>query len=183
MTSTASEIGGTSARDRGVTQQSALLTFTPQAPAPPNVPRRDDADVGLDESVPGRSAFTQKSVADTVPLGVRRASGGDPYERLAAWEGTVIDVLDDRFSARLLARDDATPPLDVEVSFREIAPSDRDLLAEGAVFYWDVGYRHRPGAKVRESVLSFRRLPVWREADVVRGTHEAARLKNALGWR
>ena len=91
---------------------------------------------------------------------------------LQRWEGVVLDVGQETFTARLA---DRTSPSreeeEVEIPLDEVSRSDLNLLSPGAIFYWSIGYLDRPsGQRLRESVIRFRRLPAWsrHELDVAR---------------
>lgn len=63
--------------------------------------------------------------------------------------------------------DSQNPSEEVELDIEEISISDLHLLAEGATFYWSIGYRDTPGGQ-RDRVSSFRfvRYPILRETDI-----------------
>ena len=89
---------------------------------------------------------------------------------LQRWVGRVERVESDRFFAVV---DDATnpqnPPELVELDRREVSKSDLPLLAEGAAFYWSIGYRDTPGGqRERTSTLRFARRPHLSKTDVKR---------------
>jgi len=49
----------------------------------------------------------------------------------------------------------------------ELDEDDQPLVAVGAVFYWSMGYHHDArGTRHLSNDLRFRRLPVWRKADL-----------------
>ena len=63
--------------------------------------------------------------------------------------------------------DDTQPVEEITFSTEEISPSDLQLVAPGAVFYWRIGYVDEVnGQRRRTSDFSFRRLPQWREKDI-----------------
>src|SRR6266852_2930584 len=64
---------------------------------------------------------------------------------LQRWIGQVEQVKSDRFVAILAdATSSRNPPEQVELDLEEVSESDRSLLAEGATFYWSIGYRDTP---------------------------------------
>lgn len=86
-----------------------------------------------------------------------------PFKVLKQWEAEITSVGVDSFWARL---SDASDPLldveEVELAIDEIAPADRQLLVEGAVFYWTLGQQVSKGGTVRRvSEIRMRRDPVW----------------------
>lgn len=90
------------------------------------------------------------------------------YEILQQWEGIVRDVADDTFWADLYdLGEDTTPEEIVEIPVVEVSPADRALVAEGAAFYWSVGYEtDSAGTTRRVSELTMRRTPRWTQRDL-----------------
>lgn len=95
---------------------------------------------------------------------------------LQQFEGTVLSLTSDSFTARL--RDRTSPGMPTEIAeFErdEVDPSDTELLVVGGVFYWNIGYRLHPwGQRERASFLAFRRLPAWTRQDLRRVDERAA---------
>jgi hypothetical protein len=82
------------------------------------------------------------------------------FRVLESWEGVVEEVFDTYFLAHIVSLTTADGDEVVEVNRSEISPSDEELLREGAVFYWAIGYEDTPsGQRKRQSFLRFRRLP------------------------
>jgi hypothetical protein len=97
---------------------------------------------------------------------------------LQRWVGCVEHVMADRFIAVL---SDATsphnPPEQVELDLSEVSQSDLSLLAQGATFYWSIGYRDTPGGqRERISTLRFARQPHLSKTEVKRILEEADHL-------
>ena len=92
------------------------------------------------------------------------------YRILQQWEGTVTEIGDESFVARL--RDLTVlkhPEERAEFSVSEVHENDLPLLRVGSVFYWAVGRRHQAnGQRLVTSELRFRRLPQWTQADLER---------------
>jgi hypothetical protein len=101
---------------------------------------------------------------------------------LQMWEGTVIEVHDQEFTAVL--RDLTDPDHDEENAtfpIEQLAEDDLPLLKPGHVFYWHVGYRTERGTKQTFTEIRFRRLPTWSERDVERIVQRAARYDDIFG--
>lgn len=84
------------------------------------------------------------------------------------WEGVVIDVDDNSFNARLI---DVSVPCDDEeiASFpiNTIKAEQINQLQPGAIFRWSIGYkRDSSGTKEKESIIVFRRLPMWTKKEI-----------------
>lgn len=103
----------------------------------------------------------------------------DRFELLQQFEGTVLDVGEGEFSARLVDRTHPQRPTEIATfESSEVSEGDLPLLHPGAVFYLSIGYRIRSwGQRVREFTISFRRIPVWTRTDL------AAIRANASEWR
>lgn len=104
---------------------------------------------------------------------------------LQEWEGHVIEIGADHFTARLTdvtvdasqADEEADFPLD------ELADEDRKILKVGAVFRWNIGYeRSGAGSKRRVSQIVLRRLPQWTQRDLKKADDRARRILDTLQW-
>ena len=60
----------------------------------------------------------------------------------------------------------------------EIPPSDYDLLEEGAIVYWNIGYLDQSGERKRISELRFRRMPIWSKREIERVEKKAKAFKD-----
>jgi hypothetical protein len=88
---------------------------------------------------------------------------------LEEWEGTVLSVENDSFTAQLKSAIPGTPEERASFTLDEVSDSDRDLIRDGAVFYWTVGSRFEfHGQKSLQSTLRFRRLPAWSQREIDR---------------
>lgn len=97
------------------------------------------------------------------------------FDMRGQWEGTVTEVGVNEFSVVL--RDIFNPgaeEYDAVFSLEEVADEDRDLLTEGAILYWTIGYEQRGGQRRRISEVRLRRVPAWSRADLAR-VEKAAR--------
>lgn len=102
---------------------------------------------------------------------------------LQAWEGTVREVREDSLVVVLKDQgDEPQPDEEAEVYFDEIDPEDHDLVAPGAIFYWSIGYRDGRSGRERVSLIHFRRLPVYTDADRERARAAAKETADKLGW-
>jgi hypothetical protein len=102
---------------------------------------------------------------------------------LQLWEGTVVQLIDNEFSAVLY---DLTNPSHGDeratFSIEEVADPDRPLLAPGAIFYWSLGYEVvRSGTRKAVSEIRFRRLPAWSRRDIARLNIVAEKFSKLFG--
>lgn len=109
-----------------------------------------------------------------------------PRERLVAlqsWEGTVLEVEQDSFVARLVDATGEHPDEEISLSMEELCDFDLELLEPGAILYWTIGYRHQiGGARERVSRIRLRRLPAWTKRQLDEARERAAALERDLAW-
>jgi hypothetical protein len=102
------------------------------------------------------------------------------FNAIQKWEGFVIEVTEDTFIARLTPIVGEGPDQEAEIYLDEVKPDDQSLIEPGAVFYWSIGYLDRPSARLRASIIRFRRLPTWTKREIETARTKAARLKALL---
>lgn len=126
----------------------------------------------------GAEAWVVPPALPPVPVQIE-----DRFRPLAAWDGVVISTSPTGFIARLTSQAGKEPPEEAEFDWDDVPPSDIGLVAEGAVFYWSIGYLTTASGQVsRASMLRFRRLPVWTREDLDEAWHAADRSAELLGW-
>jgi hypothetical protein len=84
------------------------------------------------------------------------------FQRLEIREGFVLSVDWDAdvFRARLVDPRAVEPDQEVEVELAQVAPRDLDLVEDGALFFWAIGYVTRAsGTRNLVLQIDFRRLP------------------------
>jgi hypothetical protein len=98
---------------------------------------------------------------------------------LQVWEGTVVKVDKDEFTAILRDKtEESNPDEEVVLSTEELALEDRELLRPGAVFYWSIRYEQESGLpRRRVSRIRFRRVPGWTASDIRRAESVVDRVK------
>ena len=103
---------------------------------------------------------------------------------LQRWEGVVLRVNADSFVARVVDATAEHPDEEVELPKDDLSPFEIDLLQEGAIFYWTIGYRQRlpRGQRERISRIRLRRLPAWSRAELAAARARAESLRRDLGW-
>ena len=152
---------------------------------------------GVNAIIPPIAAVTNE-LAMTATTGLaeqERFTHSDPLVRLPSiresewrvtvlqgWVGRVSEVRAKDFVAILTdATKLANPPERVELDVSEISDSDIALLADGAIFYWSIGYRDTPGGqRERISTLRLARQPKIGQAELRRTFQEADRLADTL---
>jgi hypothetical protein len=94
------------------------------------------------------------------------------------WECIVLEVSDDVVACELHDLwDDSKPTEFAEVYLTEFSESDRQLLHEGTVFYWSVGYETRRNGQIKGfSTFRVRRIPSLTSSQKKSIAAEAAKL-------
>jgi hypothetical protein len=114
-----------------------------------------------------------------------RAPEAVAFRRLEQREGVVLDI-DERegvFRARLVDPRADEPDQEVEVEIEQVSPSDLDLLAPGALFFWAIGYvTGRTGRRSLVLQLDFRRLPRLGRAQEEKARLAGARYAKEMNW-
>jgi hypothetical protein len=103
---------------------------------------------------------------------------------LQAWEGHVLSIGSDSFTAILRNITEGRPYEDEEADFslEEVSPEERSLLKPGAIFRWLIEYRTVGGSRETISKILFRRLPQWTEADIQQAKVRAAEKASRIRW-
>lgn len=127
-------------------------------------------------------------VPDVKPQALSRPYFGKrSFQAAYQWEGVVEALDEDGFRARLLPFENGhVDPSRVEYAdfdYGDLADeSDRELVAEGAIFYWTVGRSRNPaGTYTNTSLVRFRRLPPPTPYEMQEANREAAELLADLG--
>lgn len=99
-------------------------------------------------------------------------------------EGLVESVREDHFVARLNRIRGVGDPdtFCAEFPKKQVAAGDKDLLVEGALFRWSVGYDSIDGTKQRFSRLVFRRLPAWTAQSLAVSRHRMQEVVASIEW-
>lgn len=104
---------------------------------------------------------------------------------LQEWEGQVLSIHPDEgvFIAALtdMTAKESIETEEAEFPISDLSDSDSQLLEEGAIFRWIIGYEYRGTQRRRFSRTSFRNLPQWNEAELLAADKEAERL-NAIEY-
>jgi hypothetical protein len=108
---------------------------------------------------------------------------GYSFSILQEWEGYVVSISKDTFTARLVDVTKGSIMEDEEADFllSDLGDSDRVKICIGAIFRWIVGYRRSPGGTIdRSSRIKFRDLPGWTERELEKNRQDAIEWANAL---
>ena len=130
----------------------------------------------------GRVSVGLSRIVDLPRLPVRRTPA-TTFHALQEWEGHVVEIGDEEFTARLTdvtakasyEREEAVIPL------AEISDEDAAKMREGSIFRWVIGYeRSSAGTKKRVSQIVFRDLPAVTKADLSDGEAWARAVARSL---
>ena len=101
------------------------------------------------------------------------------------WEGTVLNIGEETFVARLhdLSGSENANLEEADFPISDISDGDHDLLVPGAVFRWCIGYLKEHRTKSRMSKIVFRHLPAWRETDLVDAERRANEIAYSIDWK
>lgn len=110
---------------------------------------------------------------DTKPL--------DDFFSKQKYEGVVLEVRDETFIARLRNLTDQSPDEEAEFIIEDLSKDDLPLLKDGAVFYWNMGYRDLVGGqRIACHMINFRRLPAWTSREIKKAGEKAESFFNWL---
>lgn len=104
------------------------------------------------------------------------------FKTLEEWTGTVtnVDKSNGTFSARLISSSQTRDEIG-EFLIGEISDDDHELIAEGAIFYWTVGYETaRSKQRSTVSTIRFRRLHFWKRPQMEKALERAKSLTDWL---
>ncbi len=126
----------------------------------------------------------EKVVDDIPEISFGEDDVTERFLALQEWEGVVLEINDDIFTAHLT---DITckgnPPEIGDFIVEDIRKDDLQLMREGAVFRWIIGYEiKRSGTKRRGSQIVFRRLPLWTKREIDEADREAQQLMESIPW-
>jgi hypothetical protein len=143
---------------------------------------------GQDQQTRSDLSYAETIKAEPVEIVVpmRRVFPRGTFVPIEQWEGIVLSVEDDSFSARLVNRtNDRIPDEEGQFTFAQLSsPEDCELITPGAIFYFSVGYEESPSRQRRLSAfLRFRRLPAWTKTELAEVEEETSRLAALFGLR
>lgn len=98
------------------------------------------------------------------------------------WEGTVLEVYEHSFLARLTDIDGSRPDEEAEIIMKEVSEDELSMIEPGAMFDWVIQYRDTP-KRVRESFINFREPQPWSAEEVKEIEREAKRKYELFGLK
>jgi len=105
----------------------------------------------------------------------------DDFFSKQKYEGVVLDVRGETFIARLRNLTEDLPDEEAEFIVEDLSKDDLPLLRDGAIFYWNMGYRDLVGGqRIACHMINFRRLPAWTSREIAKAGEKAGSLFNWL---
>lgn len=128
-----------------------------------------------DASNPRLTTLADQTPASAMLYRLRTSRAARPsavtFQRLEVREGVVLDVGSEAFRARLVDPRGIEPDEEVEIEIDSLSRSDLPMVAQGALFFWAIGYVTRAtGRRQLTLKVEFRRLRPG-----TRGARERAR--------
>ncbi|HLP37729.1 hypothetical protein [Lacibacter sp.] len=133
----------------------------------------------------GRDSNVVNSDFERIPQAIlyRQSSMYDNYfSKTQRWLGHVTSINDASFSAVLQDLTAGGTNELAEFDLEEVSDEDVELLQKGAAFYWSIGYSHENGQISKKSIIRFRRIPAFNQADYDEILDRVSELKNSLIW-
>ena len=98
------------------------------------------------------------------------------------WIGYVETIGDDSFTAKLY--EDNNPIYEIaEFAIKDVSSYDKELIKNGAIFYWSIGYDFNLGQVTRTSMLRFKRSVNYITSELFdKALDEADKLLEELQW-
>ena len=143
------------------TGEAKKLRFDPQQHR--ESPKQIDTNLSSEESVDIRpllgGEWTTIFIKGSKPIVLPTPILEGHFSTLQKWEGYVSEVSETEFIAVIKDLSNRENLQEVVTFDRnEIADEDQELIEQGAIFYWYIGYQDEIGGKKRSSSIRFRRL-------------------------
>jgi hypothetical protein len=124
-----------------------------------------------------------KEINSLFPVMPKIQSRKTTFTPLQEWEGYVLEIGKETFTARLIDLTANAEQEEEEADFHilDLSDTDKKVLKPGAIFRWAIGYRRtNSGSKERVSSIVFRRLPAWTDREINENRTKAKLLAASL---
>lgn len=169
----ASTTSSASAANRIVNAGGGIFTVPDIAKLEP-----DDIEHASSSKEFSRNMFSPQRIAAVSPRDVS-------FYPLQEWEGYVIEVKKETFTARLIdiTAKDTFEQESAEFAKSDLTDDDLELLRPGAIFRWLIGYaRSKGGTKKSVSDIVFRRMPMMTKAEIEKSIERANEISKRIVW-
>lgn len=105
------------------------------------------------------------------------------FSVLQEWEGYVVSISNDTFTARLVdvTRNCTIEDEEADFPLDDLDDTDRSRICPGSIFRWIIYYRRSPGGtKDRSSRIVLRNLPSWTKKELEKNQRDAAEWASKL---
>lgn len=135
------------------------------------------------QSTPNQPVFEDANTKrGTIPY-LKPIKTQSKFIALQKWEGFVLDVGEETFTARLVDLKNRGIEEEAEIYITEITEEDYPLLKPGAVFYWSIGhFDHYSGQRFNTGMIRFRRLPGFSRREIDLAQKKAQEIRQLFGW-
>ena len=115
-------------------------------------------------------------ISNLFPQMPRWKSAGVGYNVMQEWEGYIVSIQKDYFTARITdLTNRAVKEEEADFEINDLTDDDKRRLRAGAIFRWSIGYNiSAGGTKQRYSRIVFRNMPAWGEKELKRNAELAA---------
>ncbi len=161
-----------------------LLEQAMKAPREPRPDKRDGEE--LQTYYNGSSHFSKQinSVVSNVPVSRNSLSQVEIFQVLQEWEGRVLSVGEDTFTARLIDIENNPNHEEGDFFIKDVRNDDLKLLKPGAIFRWVVGTVVKQDRTEHcYSDIVFRRLSKWSHGELSEADKEARNLSRTIDWQ
>ena len=103
-----------------------------------------------------------------MPLANASSPATPSLHALQEWEGYVLEIRDDEFTARLvdLTTGASYEDEEADIPLCEVSVADAGKMQVGSIFRWVIGYERAAGPVRRVSQIVFRDLPAVSQGDL-----------------
>lgn len=156
--------------------------------SPKNLQENEEARISAFPLREGKSTLNQQDLREadakleTTPS-LREVKAQSRFIALQKWEGYVLRIGEETFTARLLDLKNRGLEEEAEIYRSEVTEEDRLLLQPGAIFYWSIGYLdHYSGQRFNTGLIRFRRLPGFSKQEIRLAQEKAQEIRRLFGW-
>lgn len=121
-------------------------------------PREIELEIELDYSL-GETSIPNEELDQPDSSNNNNNNNQFNFITINKWKGEVTVIEDDEFEAIITDLTEGGTKEEITFSFEDVSEDDRELIQEGAIFYWKIGYHVIRGMRMKGSIIKFRRMP------------------------
>lgn len=135
------------------------------------------------QSIPNQPVFEDANAKCGTISYLKPIKNQSKFTALQKWEGFVLEVGEETFTARLVDLKNKGIEEEAEIYISEVTDEDYPLLKPGAIFYWSIGYYdHYSGQRFNTGMIRFRRLPGFSKQEIDLAQEKAQEIRRLFGW-